>query len=83
MAKKKEESVKEEKKIEEPKKVKTIDDYFVIGKWKGLKQYKCTLCNFDSLEEEEIKNHIIERHIPKPPKPKVITQLVDRYGNKL
>ena len=75
-----------EKKVEkkpEVKKAKTIKDYFSVGKWKNLKQYKCNLCAFDSLDENSIKAHIIEQHMPKPPKPKVEVKLLDRFGREV
>ncbi len=77
--------VKESKaaKVVETKKVKSIEDYYSVGKWKGLKQYKCNLCPFDSLDEKAIKAHIIERHMPKPPRPIVEVKLVDRFGRKI
>lgn len=80
MAKKKKEP---EVKIPEVKKVKTIEDYYSIGKWKGFKQYKCKLCAFDTLEENVIKDHIKKEHMPKPIKPKVKVQLYDRFNNKV
>ncbi len=77
--------VKESKaaKVVETKKVKTLEDYYSIGKWKGLKQYKCNLCPFDSLDEKAIKDHIIERHMPKPPKPVVKVAITDRFGREI
>ena len=64
----------------EVKKVKTIKDYYTLGKWKKYTQYKCILCSFDSLDEKSIIDHINERHVPKPPKPKVEVQLFDRFN---
>ncbi len=64
----------------EVKKVKTIKDYYTLGKWKKYTQYKCILCPFDSLDEKSIIDHINERHVPKPPKPKVEVQLFDRFN---
>ncbi len=72
-----------EPKVEIPKVKKSIEDYYSIGKWKGFDQFKCKLCKFDSLEEKVIKDHISEVHIPKPIKPKVEIQLLDRFGNKV
>ena len=71
--------------VEIPKvnKAKTIEDFYSIGKWKGFKQFKCTLCKFDTLDEAEIKKHIIEVHMPKPIKPKVALKLYDRFGNEV
>lgn len=80
MAKKKKETVVKKPEV---KKAKTIEDYYSIGKWKGFKQFKCDLCEFDTLEEKIIKVHIIEVHMPKPVKPKVKVQLYDRFNKKV
>lgn len=80
MAKK---EIKPEAKKPEAKKVKTVADYYSIGKWKGLNQYKCNLCPFDSLNERAIKDHIIDRHFPRPVAPKVKPEIFDRFGNKI
>ena len=74
--------VPEEKK-QEVKKVKTIDDFYSIGKWNGFDQFKCDLCKFDTLEEKAIKDHIKEVHMPKQVKPKVALKLFDRYGHEV
>lgn len=74
---------KPELKKPELKKVKTIEDFYSIGSWKGFKQFKCDLCAFDTLEEKVIKDHIKDVHMPKPVKPKVKVQLYDRYNNKV
>ena len=79
MAKTKEPAVE----IPKVKKVKTIEDYYSIGKWKRFDQFKCKLCKFDSLEEKVIKDHIIEVHMPKPVKPKVTLKLYDRHGHEV
>ncbi len=78
------------KKIKEPevkkpevKKIKTVEDYYTIGKWGRFDQFKCSLCPFDSLDEKEIKDHIVEQHMPKPVKPKVKLKLYDRYNNEI
>jgi len=75
------------KKTKEPEveipKVKTIEDFYSIGKWKGFDQFKCDLCKFDTLEEKVIKDHIINVHMPKPIKPKVKPKLFDRYNNEI
>ena len=72
-----------EKKKPEVKKVKTIEDYYSVGEWKNLKQYKCNLCPFDSLNEKSIKGHVIERHMPKPPKSEVKVAITDRFGREI
>jgi len=80
MAKKTKEPAVEIPKV---KKAKTVDDYYSVGKWKGLNQYKCNLCPFDSLSEQAIKNHIIDRHFPKPVKPAVKPKIYDRFNNEI
>ena len=80
MAKKTKEPAVEIPKV---KKVKTIEDFYSIGKWKGFDQFKCKLCKFDTLEEKVIKDHIKEVHMPKPIKPKVELKLYDRFGNEV
>ncbi len=67
----------------EVKKVKTVKDYYTLGKWKKFTQYKCILCPFDSLDEKKIIAHIIERHMPKPPKPVVEVKLYDRFNRPI
>ena len=80
MAKK---EIKSVAKKPELKKVKSVEDFYSIGKWKGFDQFKCDLCAFDSLEEKVIKVHITKVHMPKPVKPKVKVQLYDRFNNKV
>lgn len=80
MAKKTKETAVEIPKVN---KVKTIEDFYSIGKWKGFDQFKCDLCAFDSLEEKVIKEHMTEVHMPKPVKPKVELKLYDRYGHEV
>lgn len=76
---------KQEPEVKKPevKKVKTIEDFYSIGKWKGFDQFKCKVCKFDSLEEQAIKDHIKDVHMPKPVKPKVEIKLYDRNGNEI
>ena len=72
-----------EAKKPELKRVKTVEDFYSIGKWKGFDQFKCDLCAFDTLEEKVIKDHLKEVHMPKPVKPKVALKLYDRFGNEV
>ena len=67
----------------EIKKVKTVRDYYSMGEWRGFPQYKCNVCPFDSLNEKTIKDHIIDRHIPKPVRPKVSVIKFDRHGKEV
>lgn len=34
----------------------------VIGTWKGLPQYVCAVCGFDTLNEAVALNHLVDRH---------------------
>ncbi len=85
MAKKEEkiEVKKPEIKKVEIRKPKTVKDYYSIGEWRGLPQYKCNSCPFDSLNEKSIKEHVIDRHIPAPVRPKVEVKILDRFGNEV
>lgn len=77
---------KEKKVLEkkpEVKKAKTIKDYYTLGTWKRFTQYKCSLCPFDSLDEESIISHINERHIIQPPRPVKQVTLFDRFGREI
>lgn len=56
-----------------------------LGEWKGLPQWRCSLCPWDTLVgEEAMLKHIADVHTPKPPR-KVVQwlPLVDRYGNQM
>jgi len=62
--------------------MKNLREMYELGSWKGLKQYKCKLCPYDTLHENEIIKHIQERHLPKPkPKVKKVLPIYDRFGN--
>ncbi len=43
---------------------------FEVGKWKGLPQFSCKKCNFDTLDEDAMHEHIKDVHTP--PKPKIL-----------
>jgi len=56
------------------------------GKWKGMTQWKCTLCPFDSVESKDaVIEHILQVHLAPPQR--VIQNgtplLLDRFGNVL
>ena len=50
---------------------------YTVGVWKGMEQYKCKACPFDTLKMADMQAHIGKRHAPPP------GQLVDRFGNQL
>ncbi len=56
---------------------------YTVGSWKGIVQYRCTKCAFDTVEgEQAMLEHIRKAHTPPPP-PVVTLPLVDRYGNPI
>jgi hypothetical protein len=57
---------------------------YTVGRWKGLTQYRCTLCGWDTLHgEAAMREHMAQRHTP-PPKPKRVSALlVNRFGNPI
>ncbi len=63
--------------------VAEIKELYEMGEWKGLPQWRCTLCPFDTLAgEAAIVDHIIRAHFPPPPAPKETEVLrADRFGN--
>jgi len=55
---------------------------YKIGQWKGLTQYKCLYCPFDSLEMDDAIRHYLLKHAPRAgetPAPSVL--VADRNGN--
>lgn len=55
---------------------------YVESAWKGLPQWRCRVCPWDTLKsEEEMRKHIEEVHLPPPAKPeRVALPIVDKYG---
>ncbi len=39
--------------------------HYTVSKWNGMKLYKCLQCEFGSLDEEIVKQHVT-RHKPLP-----------------
>lgn len=60
-------------------------ELFTVGEWKGLPQWRCALCPWDTLvSEAEMRAHIAEVHLPPPEKPPArVLPLVDRFGNPI
>lgn len=57
---------------------------YTEGTWKGLPQWRCKLCAWDTLKgEEEMIRHIQEVHRSKPKTERVELPLVDRFGNPI
>jgi len=55
---------------------------YQIGQWKGLTQYKCLHCPFDSLEMDDAIRHYLLKHASRAgdtPAPSVL--VADRNGN--
>ena len=78
----KKESEKVAKKAPVKEKILTVEDFYTVGKWKRFAQYKCKECPFDSLDEKQIKEHVL-KHMTRAIKPKVKPKFVDRFGNEL
>ena len=70
-------------KVPEKEKIKTIEDYYTIGKWGRHVQYKCNMCPFDSLEKAGIEAHIKDVHMPAPPSSGYHKPILDRFGNEM
>ncbi len=59
-------------------------EHYDVGTWNGLPHYACRYCPFDSLDEEDIRTHYIERHgPPPPPTAPPVPKLYDRFNNPL
>ena len=41
---------------------------FTLGTWKGFTTYKCTLCQFDCMEEQQARDHF-QGHFELKPDP--------------
>jgi hypothetical protein len=64
-------------------KVAQIKDLFEVGKWKGLQQWRCKLCQWDTLDGEAVMvEHIVSTHFP-PPENSSGSKILraDRFGN--
>lgn len=59
-----------------------IDELYEVGWWKGMTQYRCKICQWDTLNgKEEMVQHIIACHLPQESAeaPQILT--ADRFGN--
>jgi len=54
---------------------------YTVGTWRGTSCYRCNLCAYDSLDESDIKEHILARHTPRPKIKPVTVPIYDRFGN--
>jgi hypothetical protein len=78
MSKKKSSAKSEPKKREEETRVPAEENQpYTLGSWKGITQYRCKRCPFDTLNLEDMQAHINARHAPAP------SRIVDRFGNQL
>jgi hypothetical protein len=68
---------KSEKKEEKVQPIASEDLPYSVGAWKGITQYRCKRCPFDTLNLADMQAHINARHAPIP------SRLVDRFGNQL
>ena len=54
-----------------------VEELYTVGEWAGMKQWKCALCPWDTLEREEaMLEHLASAHAP--PKPKIL--VADKRG---
>jgi len=58
-----------------------VKELYEIGKWREFKKYSCKLCPYETLNEEDMINHIEQFHMPRPERRKVKVPIFDRYGN--
>ena len=42
---------------------------YATNDWRGLPHYECDQCEFDTLDEDEMVQHIRDNHNPPQPKP--------------
>lgn len=68
-----------------PVSTESSDQPFELGQWHGISQYRCKLCQFDTLEgEADFWEHYASRHAqrqPETPKPTIF--VANRYGNEV
>jgi hypothetical protein len=36
----------------------------ILGSWRGVEQYRCRLCQFDTLEKQQFIDHFANMHAP-------------------
>jgi hypothetical protein len=54
---------------------------FILGTWKGLPQWQCRFCAWDTLEGEDVMmEHYIARHAPAPTFVSSEIVVYDRWG---
>lgn len=57
---------------------------FTLGTWKGFTTYRCTLCQFDCMDEDQARDHFRSHfEIRSAPKPETQESLltIDGSGN--
>lgn len=61
------------------------NEFYTMGKWKGLDQWRCSKCEYTTLRgEANLLDHYTKAHIMAPPKAKPpIIQAYDRFGNPI
>lgn len=65
---------------------KELLELIETGEWKGMPQYKCTLCPFDRVNDKDaVLAHIVQVHLPPEPQrgPEGQPILLDRAGKPL
>jgi len=58
-----------------------LAEHWTVGKWHDYDNYLCAHCQFSTLSRQQIEEHVITRHLPPTPQPRVIPNIVDRFGN--
>lgn len=59
-----------------------LEDLYEVSEWKGMPQWRCKICRWDTLvNREEMVEHITAVHLPQQPSgtPQILT--ADRFGN--
>ena len=57
---------------------------FTLGSWRGMTQWRCSACAFDTLNgESEIFKHYFERHVAKPAEKPALIQSFDKRGKPI
>lgn len=52
-------------------------EHWTVGEWKGMPQFCCSYCPFDSLDEESIREHYVKVHLASQPALPISVPAVD------
>jgi len=53
--------------------------HWTEGAWKGLPQYRCKYCPFDTLDEELMREHYLKVHLASQPTPPISVPVTDQF----